>query len=410
MTQPRVELASAGVAEDGAPPGAPDEPGARATTPGAVTRVALFYVTLYALWGVLLPFFPVWLEDRGLDEAQVGWVFSSLYLASVPGNLLIARNLDRLGGRRVVMRGGAVLVVLALSCLPLTSSLSAHFTVAAVLGMALGLQTPLVDGLTLLLVGREGYGRVRAWGSLAFIGGVAGLGALIAGVAARIWVAAVLCAAAMFLASLALPPSDHEDPAPRGALPAPRTWAFAAFLATCVCVQGSHAVYYAFGSLHWLSHGHAEWVVGLLWAEGVIAEIGLFVLLPRLVGLPRAPRLIAIGALGAVVRWTLLGSTTALPWLIGAQLLHAASFACTHLGAMAWMTEHVPVSQLSRAQAVYTATMAGLGLGAMGPLAGMLYRAIEGSAFYGAAAIAGAGLLMLATWARPTSASTDPAA
>ena len=408
MTKVEVQLASAGVAEDGPPPGAPDEPGARAIPAGAVTRVATFYVTLYALWGVLLPFLSVWLEDRGLDEAQVGWVFSSLYLASVPGNLLIARNLDHLGGRRTVMRVGAAVAVVALACFPLASGLLGHFTVAAVLGMALGLQTPLVDGLTLLLVGREGYGRVRAWGSLAFIGGVAGLGALIAGVPSRIWAAAVLCAAAMSIASFSLPASDHEDPAPRGASPAPLTWAFVAFLATCVCVQGSHAVYYAFGSLHWLSHGHAEWVVGLLWAEGVIAEIVLFVLLPRLVGLPRAPVLIAIGALGAVVRWTLLGSTTALPWLIAAQVLHAASFACTHLGAMAWMTEHVPASRLARAQAVYTATMAGLGLGAMGPLAGALYRAVEGSAFYGAAAIAGTGLLVLATWARST--PTAPAA
>jgi PPP family 3-phenylpropionic acid transporter len=369
---------------------------------GPVMRVALFYVALYSLWGVLLPFLPVWLARRGLDEAQVGWVFSAVYLASVPGNLLIARNLDRLGGRRVVMRVGAAVVVVALLCFPLVNGLLGHFVVAAALGMSLGFQTPLIDGLTLLLVGRDGYGRVRAWGSLAFIAGVTGLGAIIAGVASRIWVAAVACAIAMLIASFLLPATEHEDPAPRGESPAPVTRTFVAFLLTCACIQGSHAVYYGFGSLHWLAHGHAEWVVGLLWAEGVIAEIALFVLLPRVVSLPRAPVLIGIGGLGAVLRWSLLGSTVALPWLLVAQVLHAASFACTHLGAMAWMIEHVPASRLARAQAVYTATMAGLGLGMMGPIAGALYRAVDAGAFYFAAGAAAVGLVVLSLWARQT--------
>lgn len=408
MTQrEEVQLASAGVAEDGPPPGTTVAPPYEAPA-GAVMRVSLFYVALYSLWGVLLPFLPVWLERRGLDEAEVGWVFSAVYFASVPGNLLIARNLDRLGGRRVVMRVGAAVVVASLLCFPFATGLLGHFVVAAALGMSLGFQTPLVDGLTLLLVGREGYGRVRAWGSFAFIGGVTGLGAVIAGVSTRIWIAAVACAFTLLLASFFLPTTDREDPAPRGDSPAPITRTFVLFLLTCACIQGSHAVYYGFGSLHWLAHGHAEWVVGLLWAEGVVAEIALFVFLPRVVGLPRAPVLVAIGALGAVLRWSILGSSTALPWLIAAQVLHAASFACTHLGAMAWMIEHVHPSRLARAQAVYTATMAGLGLGAMGPIAGALYRAVEGSAFFGASAIAAMGLVLLAGWARASPSALPP--
>ena len=37
-------------------------------------------------------------------------------------------------------------------------------------------------------------------------------------------------------------------------------------------IQSSHAVYYAFGTIHWQAAGHSEAVIGWLWAEGVIAE------------------------------------------------------------------------------------------------------------------------------------------
>ena len=36
-------------------------------------------------------------------------------------------------------------------------------------------------------------------------------------------------------------------------------------------MQGSHAAYYAFGSIHWQALGLSAGVIGLLWAWGVVA-------------------------------------------------------------------------------------------------------------------------------------------
>src|SRR5918996_1025886 len=66
--------------------------------------------------------------------------------------------------------------------------------------------------------------------------------------------------------------SSRPAPTPRLAelfrLPGFWRFVFAAGL-----IQVSHALYYGFASLHWRAAGHSGTVVGLLWAEGVIAEI-----------------------------------------------------------------------------------------------------------------------------------------
>ncbi|MGZ9021073.1 MAG: MFS transporter [Rhodoplanes sp.] len=90
--------------------------------------------------------------------------------------------------------------------------------------------------------------------------------------------------------------------------------------------QGSHAVYYAFGTLHWQAAGHSDDVIGLLWAEGVVCEIVLFAAGAAVRRRISAPWLIAVAGALAALRWLVLGSTTALPAVIAVQALHAFSY------------------------------------------------------------------------------------
>lgn len=57
-----------------------------------------------------------------------------------------------------------------------------------------------------------------------------------------------------------------------------------------------------------------------------------------------------------MLRWTILGLTTDLPLLAAAQVLHAATFACTHLGAM-YALRAVPPGLAARAQGLYAAVV-----------------------------------------------------
>ena len=164
------------------------------------------------------------------------------------------------------------------------------------------------------------------------------------------------------------------------------------FVATASALQASHQVYYGFGSLYWRSLGFSQATIGLLWAEGVVAEILLFWqgerLLPRLgpVGL------MALGGVAGVVRWTLAGLVVSLPAIGALQLLHALTFGATYLGAMHFLSRSVLPSAAASAQTLFVAVSSGVGGGLVMIAAGAAYATVGGRAYLFMAALSAAGL------------------
>lgn len=99
-------------------------------------------------------------------------------------------------------------------------------------------------------------------------------------------------------------------------------------------MQGAHAAYYGFSAIWWQEAGYSASVVGYLWSLGVVAEIVIFALSNRLFHRWGARDLLLLSGICALVRWSLMASTTQLPWLIVAQILHCGSFTVCHLAAM----------------------------------------------------------------------------
>jgi len=77
---------------------------------------------------------------------------------------------------------------------------------------------------------------------------------------------------------------------------------FPLFLLAASMIQASHALYYAFGTLHWRARGFADGSIGVLWALGVIAEIGLFAASGRVLAKRDAAWLLLAAGLAAAVR------------------------------------------------------------------------------------------------------------
>lgn len=159
------------------------------------------------------------------------------------------------------------------------------------------------------------------------------------------------------------------------------------FLLVVSLLQGSHAAYYGFSALHWKAHGYAENVIGYLWAAGVVAEILMFAISKRLFSRIGYQQMFLIGAVGCVIRWTILASTTALPWLVIAQLLHAVTFCVSHLAAVRYMTQQMPSDQLIPAQTLYAALPTGMFTAVLTMLSGVAYQHSGGMAFWGMAVL-----------------------
>ena len=363
-------------------------------------RFSVYYAAIFLALGVYLPFWPLWLSGRGLSAEQVGLVLGVASWARIVGSPLIGRAADA-SGRANLVTGLAALASLGLFLVLIERE---GFWPILLVHLAFTLAfSPLIplgesQALTASRGGQLDYGRTRIWGSLAFILGSLAGGEIIAGAGAEranLLIAAALAAAA--LAAVALPkapPSPHE-PGPAGGLGALLgNRRFLLLLAAASLLQASHAGYYGFSAVHWSAAGISEPLIGWLWAEGVIAEVGLFLIGSRLLARLGPKGLLILAGLAGILRWSLM-AVSAEPWLLaGTQLLHALTFAAAHLGAIHLILELAPRRLAATAQSLFAALSGGLVLGSALWLSGRLYADIGAQVFLAMAALSLLGLLL----------------
>jgi PPP family 3-phenylpropionic acid transporter len=369
-------------------------------------RLAAFYFAFLAVYGVQIPFWPVWLAAHGLGPTDIGVIVAVGVGARLIGNLVIAHVADRSGERRRLMLALAVAGLAAYGLFVLVDGFWGILAVSIVSSLLFPPIMALGESLTMTGVGRFGldYGRIRLWGSLSFILAAAASGHVLveAPPAAILWM--VLATVAATALACAVLPDLRTDAAPVSAgLPLTRVLAdrgLILMLAAAGLIQGSHAVYYAFGTLHWQAAGISDDVIGLLWAEGVVCEIVLFAAGGAVLRRIRPPWLIAIAGGLAVLRWLVLGTTTALPAVVAVQALHAFSYGAAHLGAIHVIAKAVAPALSATAQSLYAALVMGLALGSMLLASGPLYEAFAGGAYFAMALSAALGCALAVALAR----------
>ncbi len=364
-------------------------------------RLSFFYAAYFTMIGISLPFLPVWLQARGLGASEIGYVIAAGLLVKMAIAPWIAAAVDRSGRRRRALRGLAVAALAAFLLLPLGDGFWALLGIYALFSVAWSTIMPLGENITLLSARahRLQYGRVRLWGSLAFIGASVAAGQALEARGADLVYAAILGAVGLSALAAWPMPEPATGPGRDGHRPLRGLLADPAFLLMCLAaalIQSSHGVYYTFGTLHWQSVGHGEGLIGALWAEGVIAEILLFAVGSRIVARSGALPLLLAGGLAAGVRWTTLGLTDALPALLVVQALHALTYGAAHLGAMTYIARRVAADRSATAQSLYAASVMGVGMSLSTFAAGHLYAAAGGGAYLAMAGLGAAGAAVAA--------------
>ena len=84
-------------------------------------------------------------------------------------------------------------------------------------------------------------------------------------------------------------------------------------LIAAALIQSSHAVVYSFSTIHWKSIGFSESLIGILWAEGVLAEIILFQYSSLVLKRISPTMLIVIAAAAGIIRWSIMGTRIFFP-------------------------------------------------------------------------------------------------
>ena len=363
-----------------------------------VLKLALFYAAYFLFGGIQLPFFPLWLEARGLEAGTIGLVIAVPMLARVVAVPLITRAADRFRAIRAALVICAACGAVGMTLVGLVDGVVAillTFTVAAV---AVAPVLSLSDAYALCGLGERGraYGPVRLWGSVAFIAGNIGAGMLLGFISAShlIWLV-VAALAVTTMVAIALDPLDvpiatpGQQPASAGQLW--RNPAFLAVAAAAALTQGSHALFYGFSTMEWRSAGLDGVTIGALWGLGVVAEVVLFAYSARLPVALGPLLLLSIGAAGAVLRWTAMALDPPAAMLPVLQILHAGSFGAAHLGAMGFLARAVPKELAATAQGL-VATASGIVMASATGLSGLIYAATGSLAYLAMAAMALAGL------------------
>lgn len=369
------------------------------TPSSASLRLGAYYAALFVAVGIHIPFWPLWLQSRGLSASEIGWVAAAGYLIRILASPVIGHLADHGGERRQLMIRLALATALIWLLFPMVDGFTAILVLSVVAVFPFAGLIPLGDTLAMMIVGRHGldYGRARLWGSLAFI-----VAATLLGKALESWPVAILpwlMAAALLLTAascralpdLKVPRHEGKPPSLRPVLLNPL---FLLFLGTAALNQMAHTVYYTFATIHWKAAGLSDMVIGLLWSEGVVAEIILFAVSNRVVARLGPAALLLVAAIGGTVRWLVLGTTAALPMVALAQLLHAATFGCAHLGAIHFISRAVPQGLSARTQGIFAAIAVGLAPGLITPFSGRLYESLGGGSFLAMAALSALSALL----------------
>ena len=358
-------------------------------------KLGLFYAAYFLFGGIQLPFFPLWLEAKGLDAGTIGVVIAVPMIARIVAVPIITREADRRRAIKATLVIIAAVGALAMTVVGLVQGAVAILVAFTIAAAAFAPMLSLSDAYALNGLGARdrAYGPVRLWGSVAFIVANVGAGALLGVIEPvhLIW----LIVLALFVTTLAAINLDSLDapltPADQPQAPPRQLWSNPAFLAVAAAAsltQGSHALYYGFSTMEWRAAGISGITIGVLWAIGVLAEIVLFAFSARLAISPTM--LLMLGAAGAILRWSAMAFDPPTAVLLPLQLLHAASFGAAHLGAMGFLARAVPQELAATAQGL-VATVSGIVMASATGLSGLIYAASGSFAYLAMAAMGLAG-------------------
>lgn len=373
----------------------------------AFPRLCSFYAATYAALGIYMQFFPVWLHDvGGLSHREVTQAQSGQIFARTIAGPLLSQRVDRNGRPTAMVIRLSLLSVLAFAVFPFAHGLVPLFFVCVLYGSIYPPLHSVLDNLAIETAREHGfrYTRVRVFGSISFLCVI-----VAGGFAFRVWPSDSIHFVVLVLLALSWGislwlPRVVRVPTVGGRAPLAQILgnrSFVVFFLANGLLQGSHGGYYSLSTLHWRAHGIDTLEAGLLWAEGIVAEILLFFFVRDSIERLRPTTLLLLGMAGSVVRWLLLAYVVSPIGIACVNWLHAVSFGVTYLGALQFLKRRMPAALQATAQGLLGAFSSGVGMAVGTLLAGSVYEVEPALAFVAMAGLATLGGLLALSLRRP---------
>ena len=365
-------------------------------------RLAGFYFFYFAFVGMFSPYWSLYLKSLAFNAVQIGVLMSVQPVLRMLSPALWGWLADRVDNRRLVIQVAAMGSVVCYLGVFFTTQYYGLLLVLVLMSFFWSASMPLVEATTLTYLGKHAvrYGRLRSWGSLGFIVAVTGLGYLFDYIEIYfiIWAGLAIQLGILYF-SRQIPPTEviahHTDS--HSIMRIVRQPQVLVLFGACFLMAAAHGPYYTFFSIYLVEHGYSKGMVGMLWALGVICEIGIFFIMPTLMRHVTLPQILMTSMALGGVRFLLIGWQVDTLWLLLlAQMLHAATFGAFHAAAVAMVHHFFRGRHQSKGQALFGSVTYGAGGMVGGLLSGPLWLHWGASVMYtlsAGAAIAGLGLM-----------------
>lgn len=357
--------------------------------------ISQYFTGFFFAYGVYLPFWALWFEDRGVSATDVGLLMGLGFATRCFANLVITPRLHRVEQLIPALRWLSVACVFAVGVHFFTGANFWLLAVATILfNLCCGPIVPLSDAMAnyyskLKLLD---YGRTRLWGSIAFVAGSTVVGFLVAQYGTDMILYTALFGVVLSMVLVMrnpnlMPVSEQPKDVVRPKLMSLlKEMPIVRFLVLVSLIQGSHAAYYGFSSIYWKESGIGEDVIGYLWSLGVIAEIGVFALSAKLFAGWSLRALFVVASCGVIARWGLTASTVDIWALVVVQMLHGVTFAMAHIAAIQFI-QNQSENKMVALQSLYNAIPLGAFIAAMTAFSGWGYSTWGADVFWVMAAM-----------------------
>jgi len=341
-------------------------------------KLSGFYFFYFASLGVLIPYWSLYLKSLGFNSLTIGAL-----IAILPATKLIAPYLcgwlaDHTRRSMLIIRVTSILALLSFSLVFVSQQLWWLTFAMLLFSFFWNAILPQFEAMTLNHLGNDThrYSMIRLWGSLGFIVIVVLMGDLLQYYETDLIPLVVLIAfICISLSSFIVPEKLNTAHAEHSSIwlviKQPKVLAF---LVVCFLMLCSHGPYYTFYTIYLQEQGYSSYMIGVLWAVGVLAEVIIFLLMHRLLPVFGARKLLIATLLLTTLRWLIIGFfVNDLSMLFVAQLIHAFSFGVFHAVGISLVHEYFTGSHQGRGQAIYSSTSYGAGVAVGSLVSGLVW-------------------------------------
>ncbi len=338
-------------------------------------RLSRFYFVYYFFVGAFVPYWGLYLKSEQFTAADIGILMSLFQISRIFAPNFWGWLADHTGKRAQWIQLTAFLGLCGFTAVFWAHGFYWLFFVMAALSLFTSSTLPLAESLTLahLATTNGHYSRIRMWGSLGFIVASVILGYFIdfAGIRSLLWFLLIVQMVLLMLSRTLPDPKvvqhAHDQFSIWQIIKQPNV---IALLVGCSLMVTAHGVLYNFYSIYLSDHGYSKGLIGLLWSVGVICEIGIFMLMPKIMQHYSLKTILLISLALAVFRFCLIGFAIDNIWLLVlAQTLHAATFGSFHAASVEVITQFFNGRHQAKGQAIYNSVAYGIG-GTIGGVSG----------------------------------------